>query len=77
MILLLCKYDLNKLYRQTKWWDIHEKLIETITTSIFYLKFKENNENDMTLLFQPATRAALTVQASADAPLLPLGNQVG
>ena len=27
--------------------DIHEKLIETITNSIFYLKFKENNEKDM------------------------------
>ena len=26
---------------------IHEKFIETITTSIFHLKFKENNENDM------------------------------
>ena len=24
-----------------------KKLIETITTTIFYLKFKENNENDM------------------------------
>jgi hypothetical protein len=24
------------------------KFIETITTSIFYLKFKESNENDMT-----------------------------
>jgi hypothetical protein len=27
--------------------DIQEKLIETITTSIFYLKLKENNENCM------------------------------
>ena len=26
---------------------IHEKLIETITISIFYLKFKVNNENDI------------------------------
>ena len=24
------------------------KMIETITTSILYLKFKENNENDLT-----------------------------
>ena len=42
------KYDLIQLHSYTsKWWDIHEKFIETITTSIFYLKFKENNENDM------------------------------
>ena len=27
--------------------DIHEKLIETITTSIFYLELIENYENDM------------------------------
>ena len=27
--------------------DIHEKLIETMTTSIFYSKSNENNENDM------------------------------
>ena len=26
---------------------MHEKFIETITTSILYLEFKENNENDM------------------------------
>ena len=42
------KYDLIQLHRQSigtsKFWDIHEKLIETIT--IFFLK-KENNENDM------------------------------
>ena len=31
----------------TKIWDIHEKLIEIITTSIFYLEFKGSNENDM------------------------------
>ena len=31
----------------SKWWDIQKKLIETITTSTFYLKLKENNENDM------------------------------
>ena len=30
-----------------QWWDIHEKMIETITTRIFYLKFKENNKNYM------------------------------
>ena len=30
----------------SKWWDIHEKFIETITTIISYLKFKENYEND-------------------------------
>jgi hypothetical protein len=27
--------------------DFHEKLIEIFTTSIFYLKLKENNTNDM------------------------------
>ena len=27
--------------------DFLEKLIDAITTSNFYLKFKENNENDM------------------------------
>ena len=27
--------------------DIDEKLIETFTISIFYLKFKENNKNYM------------------------------
>ena len=27
--------------------DFQKKLIDTITTSNFYLKFKENNENDM------------------------------
>ena len=28
--------------------DIHEKLIETITTNIFYFKSKVGNKNDMT-----------------------------
>ena len=39
------KYDLIQLHRQS----IHqnEKLIEIFTTSIFYSKSKENNENDM------------------------------
>ena len=43
------KYDLIQLHRQI----IHqnEKLIEIFTTSTFYLKFKENNENDMTLCY--------------------------
>ena len=27
--------------------DLHEKNIETVTTRVFYLKLKENNENDM------------------------------
>ena len=31
----------------SKCWDFQKKLIDTITTSNFYLKFKENNENDM------------------------------
>ena len=30
--------------------DFQKKLIDTITTSNFYLKFKENNENDMTFV---------------------------
>ena len=29
------------------WWDIYEKLIETIDTTNFYLEFKVNNENYM------------------------------
>ena len=32
---------------KSKWSDFQEKLIDTITTSNFYLKFKENNKNDM------------------------------
>ena len=32
----------------SKWWDINKTLIETITTSISYSKFKLNNENDIT-----------------------------
>ena len=31
----------------SKWSDFQKKLIDTITTSNFFLKFKENNENDM------------------------------
>ena len=47
-------------------------------TSIFYLKFKENNENDMTFCyfsclgrycFRPTPMAALTAQAAADVRL--------
>jgi hypothetical protein len=52
-------------------------LIETITTSIFYSKFKGKNENDMAayayaFLFyfyycqQPSTMAALLVKGFAD-----------
>ena len=40
------KYDLIQLHRK----NIHQHdglFIETITNSIFYLKFKENNENNM------------------------------
>ena len=33
-----------------KWWDIHEKLIKIITTSICYLKSKVDNKNDMAAL---------------------------
>ena len=35
----------DKLY--IKMIRFQKKLIDTITTSNFYLKFKENNENDM------------------------------
>ena len=70
------KYDLIQLHRQI----IHqnEKLIEIFTTSTFYLKFKENNENDMTFCyfsclgryrFRPTSMAALLAQAAADARL--------
>ena len=31
--------------------DFQKKLIDTITTSNFYLKFKENNENDMSVCY--------------------------
>ena len=38
----------NKLYEHTsKCSDFQKKIIDTITTSNLYLKFKENNENDM------------------------------
>ena len=37
-------HNLIKLYKQI---IHHERLIETITTSIFYLRFKVDNENDM------------------------------
>ena len=55
--------------------DIHEKLIETITTSIFYLELIENYENHMAahgICFdfypsqQPSTMAALLAKAFAD-----------
>ena len=58
--------------------DIHEKLIETITTSIFYLELIENYENDMAAHgicfdFQPSRRpstiTALPAKAFADARL--------
>ena len=48
-------------------------MIETITTSIFYFKFEENNENDITFCyfnwkgrhcFQPLPMTALMVQAA-------------
>ena len=31
-----------------RWSDIQKKLIEILTTSIFYLKFRVNNKIDMT-----------------------------
>jgi hypothetical protein len=49
-------------------------LIDTITTSNFYLKFKENNENDMTFCyfsclgqycFLPTSMAAVSSSALA------------
>ena len=36
-----------ELYRVWVWVCSEEKLIDTITTSNFYLKFEENNENEM------------------------------
>ena len=56
MVLLCLKiWDLFvlKTYLPTKanyvstWWDIQEKLIKNITTTTFYFKSKESNENDM------------------------------
>ena len=42
------EYDLIQLHSYTsKCSDFQKKLIDTITTSNLYLKFKENNENDM------------------------------
>ena len=57
---------------------IHEKFIETITTNIFHLKFKENNENDMAahgISFgfyyrpKPSQFGQNSSAAAADAPL--------
>ena len=57
----------------SKWLDIHEKLIETINTSIFYLKFKVNNEIDMAahaIFFSADSQAKLgSCWASADTRL--------
>ena len=56
MVLLCLKiWDLFvlKTYLPTKanyvstWWDIQEKFIKNITTTTFYFKSKESNENDM------------------------------
>ena len=43
------KYDLIQLQTNytSKCLDFQKKLIDTITTSNFYFKFKENNEDDM------------------------------
>ena len=43
--------------------NIQEKLIETITTSTFYLKFKEDNENDMA---SPGFRSLFLFQLTAE-----------
>ena len=47
--------------------DFQKKLINTITTNIFYLRFKENNENDMAAqvfwaVFIPTAGRALSAQ---------------
>ena len=42
----------------SKWLDFQKKLIDTITTSNFYSKFKENNENDMAALFYSRAKSA-------------------
>ena len=54
--------------------QIHKKLIEIVTISIFYLKFKENNENLLfqlfwLILYRPMSMAALLALAAADACL--------
>jgi hypothetical protein len=41
-------------------------LIETITTSIFYSKFKENNENDMAALGRMAAERLLTLASLSE-----------
>ena len=54
--------------------DFQKKFIDAITTSNFYLEFKENNENDMTFCyfsclgrycFRPTSLAALSLSALA------------
>ena len=47
VISIICTDSATQTKYTSKWWDIHKKFIDTITTSIFYLNFKENNENDM------------------------------
>ena len=52
--------------------SLYIKKFKIFTTSIFYLKFKENNKNDMTFCyccFWPMSMAALMAQAAADARL--------
>ena len=88
------KYDLIKYLWlninnfKSKWWDIQEKMIESITTSTFYLKFKENHEKENDTIscyfsclgwycFLPTPMAAFTAQASAKLASQPLSNQVG
>ena len=83
--------DFKKLYRQILHQNHHmgylwEKLIETITTSIFYSNFKVNNENDMaahSICFyfsfcqqQPSKIGQNSCRASADTPLAGLFHQL-
>ena len=48
---------------------MYEKLIEIFTTSTFYLKFKENNENDMTFFYCSCLGRYCFQPMSADACL--------
>ena len=52
---LYCKSNGLKQEQTMIPWNIHEKMIEIFTTSISYLKFKENTENDMTFFFISAS----------------------
>ena len=82
------KYDLIQLHRRI----IHQNdgismrnWLKSSPPAYFYLKFKENNKNDMPFCyfsclgwycFQPMSMAALPAQAVADAPLTSLTDSI-